>query len=289
MIICNIEGGLGNQLFQYAMGRALSIRLQTSLKLDTSFYRFEPQRTFELHRFCIQASVVTPREEWLFARWKRPRITRGLKRLKLLGIDADLQIFHDMERGYDPRAETLTGHWSVRGYWQSERYFAAIADVLREELVVRTAPAASYRTLIEAMRATSSVALHVRRGDYVTVAKDTHGTCGLDYYARAIETIKQRVSDPHFFIFSDEPEWVKENIRIGDNATYIGRDVPHNDVEDFRLMSHCSHFITANSSFSWWAAWLGENPSKEIIVPGQWFRNSDMITTDLIPRGWTKI
>jgi hypothetical protein len=284
MVICVLLGGLGNQLFQYAVGRALAIRLNTSLKLDASYFTSGRRRTYELERFRIQASRVNPFERWAAPRWERPRVARAVQVLRKLGLPIGFTSLRDREQGFDERIVTVTGNVSLRGFWQSERYFASVADIIRDELVLRDEPDQVNQAMLDAIGSTESVALHVRRGDYLITPK--HGTCPLDYYHQAIEKMLLRVRDPHLFIFSDDPDWTRENIKTGFPTTYVTHNTGRQDFEDLRLMSHCRHFIIANSSFSWWGAWLSRNRTKNIIAPKRWFADPNQLSADFIPPAW---
>ena len=137
---------------------------------------------------------------------------------------------------------------------------------------------------------TNSVSLHIRRGDYVSNQKtnQTHGTCDLDYYQRCITEIEKEVENPYFFVFSDEIEWVKENLKINHPAEYVDQNTGDKSYEDMRLMSQCKHNVIANSSFSWWGAWLNSYPDKIVFAPKRWFASDKHNTKDLIPEGWKK-
>ena len=139
--------------------------------------------------------------------------------------------------------------------------------------------------------AVNSVSIHVRRGDYLTnpVTFQTHGLCDIDYYKKAIDEILDLVDKPHFFIFSDDQSWAKSNIIFGAPTDYVMHNNSLKNYEDLRLMSYCRHHIIANSSFSWWGAWLGNNPEKIVIAPKKWFNDPKIDTTDLIPDTWLRL
>ena len=136
----------------------------------------------------------------------------------------------------------------------------------------------------------ASVCLHVRRGDYYSnpAARMVHAVDLTDYYRKAISLMKERVGDCHFFLFSDEPEWVKANLDLGDACTVVDVNTPLEPEQDLRLMSLCEHFIIANSTFSWWGAWLSRNPDKVVIAPERWFLD-DRNIKDRCPKGWIRI
>ena len=162
---------------------------------------------------------------------------------------------------------------------------------MRREFVIKYQQDAQSQMFSDRIQSTESVSLHVRRADYIqnALTNKIHGTCDQDYYDRAIRYIAERVIDPHFFIFSDEPEWVKENLKIDFPMTVVDCNDASRNYEDLRLMSTCKHNIIANSSFSWWGAWLNPNPDKLVITPEQWFNDKKRNTKDLIPEQWVKM
>ena len=177
------------------------------------------------------------------------------------------------------------------GYWQSEKYFADITDILRREFVVRYQQDTQSQKVANQIKSTESISLHVRRTDYVqnTLTNQIHGTCDQDYYDRAVSYIGERVINPHFFIFSDEPEWARSNLKLRFPMTIVDCNDASRNYEDLRLMSMCRHNIIANSSFSWWAAWLNPNSNKIVIAPQKWFNDDTRNTKDLIPDQWIKL
>ena len=141
------------------------------------------------------------------------------------------------------------------------------------------------------MNAASSVSVHVRRGDYVNDPKTNayHGTCSLDYYKKAVEIIRNKVKDPVFFIFSDDAEWVKKNFNIDEQQVLVSEPEKLSLTEELKLMASCRHSVVANSSFSWWGAWLNNNNEKMVIAPQKWFADPLIDTSDLIPSAWIRI
>ena len=133
--------------------------------------------------------------------------------------------------------------------------------------------------------------MHIRRGDYVSnpTTNKLHGTCSLEYYHNAVDIIAAKVSNPHFFIFSDDHEWARNNFKIDYPLTFVAHNNAGKNYEDMRLMSLCKHHIIANSSFSWWGAWLGSNPKKIVCAPRGWFKDKSLNTNDIIPSDWSRI
>lgn len=248
-VIVRLKGGLGNQMFQYAYGRNLALKQKAVLELDRSFLR---------RRFWQKMIGVTP---------------RGYE-LEEFNIKAGFA-----KPDFRPRRE---------GYWQNEKYFKKIRPFLLREFTLKK-ESEDFLKLKKLVRNSSSVSIHFRRGDYVAslATNKYHGVLNLDYYMKAIKVINKRVKNSHFFVFSDDVEWVKKNFSIRKQITYISGDYALTNIEEMLLMSMCKHNIVANSSFSWWGAWLNKNPRKIVVAPKRWF----MVKTDLqtIPRSWIKL
>jgi hypothetical protein len=290
MVIVRLEGGLGNQLFQYAAGRAIAQRHNVPLKLDTS--KFEgTRRRYALDNLRISASLATASEvEHLTGsngNGMRPRLTRLYQRYLPYYRQS---VF--VERGFqfDPNFFRARCEVYLIGYWQSEKYFEGIAPLLREELTLLTQPDPDNQAMASQIEQTESVSVHIRRGDYVSDEHTSryHGSCSLAYYQDAVGMIARTGVRPAFFVFSDDIEWAKQNLRLDHPVVYVSHNGEARDYEDLRLMSLCKHHIIANSSFSWWGAWLSENPEKKVIVPRRWFDQAQFDTRDLIPAGWNR-
>jgi hypothetical protein len=291
MIIVRIMGGLGNQMFQYAAGRRLAAFHNALLRLDISDFVDYNLHSYGLSAFNIKESIATPEEIQLLKEPESSSLKKKFK--KLLRRPSKLGITHIREKQYHFDPEILTMHDSVYldGYWQSEKYFWDIADIIRNEFTVTLPQAGKNMELAQQITSCESVSLHIRRGDYVTDEKTNtiHGTCDLDYYARGVECLAQKVHHPCFFIFSDDPEWAEENLRITHPATFVSHNGPKKNYEDLRLMSQCRHHVIANSSFSWWGAWLNQYPEKLIVYPNRWFKEKKFNTKDLIPSTWQRL
>jgi len=174
------------------------------------------------------------------------------------------------------------------GFWGNEKYFIDIREILLEEFQLFNPSDEVNMKLAEQIGTCNSVAVHIRRGDYVTnpITYKYHGLCSLDYYERAISEISKTTEDPHFFMFSDDPRWVKENIKTNYPTTYITHNTPAQGHEDLNLMFKCKHNIIANSSFSWWGAWLNINPNKIVYAPSRWANNFSVNTRGFLPENW---
>lgn len=292
MIISNIIGGLGNQMFQYATGRAISLHYGVPLKLDTAdFDNYQLHQGFELQRvFDCKAEIADKTDIRRILGWQTlPGMRRILTpsnmaafRHKGFIIEPHFHYWSNIKS--IPRDSYLTG------YWQSEKYFLAVADQIREDFSFRLAPKDKNVELAEQIVQVNAVSLHVRRGDYVNNPKTTatHGLCSLDYYHASIRHIAEQIQQPHFFVFSDDIAWVKNNLNIDFPHQYIDHNQGAESYNDMRLMSLCKHHIIANSSFSWWGAWLNPQVNKIVVAPKRWFA-SQIDVQDLLPQDWIKL
>jgi hypothetical protein len=192
---------------------------------------------------------------------------------------------------FDPRILDLPGNVYLDGYWQSEKYFKDIESIIRSEFIVKTMSDPANEAMSERICGTESVSVHVRRKDYVSDSATSriHGGCSLAYYYAAAERIARAVAEPHFFVFSDDAQWARENLDLKYPTTFVTHNGPDKNYEDLRLMTLCNHHIVANSTFSWWGAWLSINPDKMVIAPRKWFAESDLDCRDLIPDSWRTI
>jgi hypothetical protein len=179
----------------------------------------------------------------------------------------------------------------LKGYWQSPKYFAPIENMIRRDLRVRTPLSGENKAIAGRIGDSVAVSLHVRRGDYVTseITSQYHGTCGAEYYYKAEQLLRDRLGRFILFVFSDEPAWAEANLRFASSTVFVRHNGPDQHHEDMRLMSMCKHHIIANSTFSWWGAWLCQNPEKIIVAPKNWFREAGHRTDDLIPPDWIRL
>jgi hypothetical protein len=290
MVISRLKGGLGNQMFQYAIGRYLSHKNKVSLKLDfTIGPDSDMKRSYELHNWNIKGSLANKYEVRLFKARQKLLIWLDKKFGKTeREFTKNLVV---IERGseFDPEILKLSGDVYINGFWQSYKYFLEIDDIIKEDFTVVIPPSDYNKEMLSKIQNSNAIALHVRRGDYLKqVHAEHHGVSPIEYYQKSVELIKQKVENPHFFFFSDEPDWAKENIKTG-----CPTEVSYNPVElgyeDVRLMYNCKHFIVANSTFSWWGAYLSKNKDKIICAPKQWFASKDMSDKDLVPENWIRI
>lgn len=291
MIITRLTGGLGNQMFQYAFGRSLSIKHRTELKLDVSAYSVTPNspefpvRQYDLNIFNIEENFATAAE-----------ISRLSKRVDIDIADRVLNKLLGVKRSHirEPHfhfwngSNDLPDYIYLSGYWQSEKYFKEVEQILREEFTFREAPHEDAAVILERIRDTESVCVHVRRGDFLL--NPLNGLCGQEYFRTGEKIIGSHVSDPVFFVFSDDIEWCEANLRFDSETVYVSDDFGGLKFrDDFRLMSEGKHFIISNSSFAWWAVWLSTNANRIVVAPSEWVTDSRLNTNDLYPAGWVRI
>ena len=292
MIIVGLKGGLGNQLFQYAAGRRLAHIHNTIVKLDTTAYYYGGPRQFELNHFNIKENIAVTAEINQLTSVKNNKLQRLIH--DLLHNHPNLAPTHIRynKTNFNPRILTLPDNVYLEGYWTSERYFKDIENIIRKEFTFKNPPSEQIQQIIEQISAVNSVSLHIRRGDYVLDPKtnQTHGICGLDYYYRCIEQISLKIKYPHFFIFSDNMDWCRNNLKIKYHpVNYVDHNQPDKACEDLRLMSLCKHHIIANSTFSWWGAWLAADKDKIVFTPEKWFARDDINTDEMFPKDWIMV
>lgn len=300
MIIVKLNGGLGNQLFQYALGRHLAEKNSTFLKLDLSAFETYKLRNYGLQYFNILEHIATQEEIVAFKYESNSWFNKLLIKIgeKFSFTDYLISIFYkkkmvikESQFLFDPIVLLKKGNIYLEGYWQSEKYFLAIRDILLKELTVKNELNYKTNKIVNKILNTESVSIHFRRGDYVNdpLTNEYHGLCSFEYYQKAINQIIQKLPACHFFVFSDDPKWVKDNFNLDYPKTIIDHNDTSNDYEDLWLMSLCHHNIVANSSFSWWGAWLNNYPAKVVYAPKKWFKESTLNTKNLIPESWFTI
>lgn len=293
MIIVSLIGGLGNQLFQYALGRTLAEKHQTELYLDVSGFQNYQLHRYSLQHFRIVEKFMPPdlerRLSWSRSRGRLSHWSYQVRRR----FDPQRYPVTVSERGFrfDPSVLSRSPPVHLEGYWQSEQYFSSIAEILREELAVRSTASCRNQELAQLMTESESISLHVRRGDYASNPQTLaiHGVCSTEFYERALRHVRSFCSNPHVFIFSDDPEWCRANLNIELPTTYVDHNDAAHNYEDLRLMSSCRYNIIANSTFSWWGAWLNRHPARIVVAPARWFQTTERDDTDLIPPGWIRM
>jgi hypothetical protein len=291
-VITKLYGGLGNQMFQYAVGRSLSLALNKQLLIDTSSFESYTLRAFELDCFLLQP-VIAEKEVMDRILYSASPIRMIYHYLKIFAKNGSIPIrkYNEPHFHFDPNVFLQHGNIYLDGYWQSERYFKDVEHAIRNDFRFKQEPDPLNNDLIQKMGRECSVSLHIRRGDYVADERSNavHGTMGIEYYKNAVQYIAEREAKPQFYIFSDDRQWIEQNFKIPFPTTFICHNTGSKSYEDIRLMSMCKHNIIANSSFSWWGAWLNNNANKIVIAPKKWFNDPAKDTKDLIPESWIKL
>lgn len=262
MIGIRLMDRLGNNLFQYAAARGLATRHATGVVVMGV-----PSRLAELN--LRDDTVFVDEADQAAAGWVEHR---------------------EREFTFDPGVANLPDQTLLAGYWQSGRYFTHIADELRTEFRPRVAPSTRDQELLGRFALVESVAVHVRRGDYVSSprANRGHGVLDATYYRTAVRGLRQRGIEPELVVFSDEPVWCEANLDLDAPTTWMPANLEAPE-RDLWLMAGCRHHVIANSSFSWWGAWLGTHPDQVVVAPGRWFDGYGHDTSDLVPAGWVTV
>ncbi len=326
MIITRLFGGLGNQMFQYAAGLALAEQHRAPLKLDVSAFarlaHTEAHNRYALHCLNIVEQFATGDEVRVFTRsrfnllgWTCLRAAEGL------GLRSLAERIDDLKRSQINRS--TAGKWGRRamfsarsrwhlppvpsfysgfpalgpsvyldGLFQSERFFAPVADLLRQHFTFRYPPLPAVAEMAARIKNEGpSAAVHFRRGDYVTnpTYHQLLGPVGFDYYQRAVALLRESHPDAVLYVFSDDIDAVERDFRPGGRCHFVRTVKPWHAHDKIRLMSLCAHQIIDHSTFSWWAAWLNPSPGKTVIAPAPWFSDPGVDEADLVPLGWRRL
>ena len=286
MIIINLKGGLGNQMFQYALGRTLSLKNEAVLKLeinglDRANKIGDIYREFGLGNFHIEKNIATA-EEVRALKYPYGIVSKGWRWISAKILKRSYVVFN-------PNVLNWKDSFFLDGYFQSPRYFDTIRDTLLADFTLVHPLSLAGATFTTQMQSTTSVSIHVRRGDYIKNPRvlAEFGVCSLAYYKAAITRVKSMHSSPTFFVFSDDIAWVRDNLDVGENAVLVS-DPTITDYQELVLMSKCAHNIIANSTFSWWGAWLNQNRDKIVIAPTPWFESATF-DKNLIPHKWIQL
>ena len=242
MIVSQLMGGLGNQMFQYALGRTLAIKYGVALKLDISYFGHQTLRRYGLDKLMVAATVLTESERKRFALGDglAARVRRVVR--SKFGL-LTMPIIQERSYGFDTSVLNAPSHCCLRGYWQSPKYFQAIEGYLRKEFTCRNRPEGKNAEAAARINTCMAVSVHVRRGDYVQDPRTAryHGVCGSDYYAAAERLLRDHVGNIRLFVFSDDPDWAEENLRFSSDFVVFRHNPPDSDYEDLRLMMLCRH------------------------------------------------
>jgi hypothetical protein len=275
-LVSRIFGGIGNQLFIYASSRALSLRTKTTLSLEskTGFLKDNFKRTYKLNQFNILAKDCSWVDSFYFL------IKRKFPWLKALFFTnaRDLKELDSTQFYAEILTKNITGPTYMEGYWQSVLYFQEFEKEIRNELKFKNSFSEKNKDIVQSIKSKNSVAIHVRRVEY-------NSKLNLNYYMKGIDFLKSKLEAPFFYVFSDDIMWCKDNLKIESPTFYIDHNVD-NEIADLYLMTYCKHFIIANSSFSWWGAWLSQYQDKIVVAP---LNPGIGIRNHLYPNDWVLI
>ncbi|MBO6236685.1 MAG: alpha-1,2-fucosyltransferase [Schwartzia sp.] len=282
MVLAEVSGGLGNQMFQYACGKALAIRNSDRFSLDFSWYDRQDGRTFQLWRYnidyeeCDNAGLKSLRTAHKFRRWGE-RLLFGNRRIRENGT------------GYDDSVFRAKGNLYLQGFWQSEKYFRDCKRTIENEFCLVEELDVENRAWAEKIRQSrNAVSVHIRRGDYVTVPvnQEIFAEVSLNYYNDSLKIMGSLLGEMNVFVFSNDLPWAKANLVSDAPMFFVDVNDENNGHKDMHLMSLCGHNIIANSTFSWWGAWLNKNREKIVIAPRKWFKKEELNHDDIIPDEW---
>jgi hypothetical protein len=282
MIIVHIFGGLGNQMFQYAFGLSKNVRSNGLLKLDLSAFENYKLRKFELNSpFKLDYLVSS-----IYENQNLKSENKFQKILKKFGFKESSYI-KEKEFSFSDKIYSIRSGY-FEGYWQSPKYFIENERAIRDAFRFRDDISENAEKYLKKIQDCYSVSLHVRRGDYVSNKSTNivHGTCSIDFYCQAVHYLESKFLDTTFFVFSDDLEWAKQNLAFIKKKVFVEKSVASRDWEEMFLMSKCKSHIIANSSFSWWGAWLNNSNDKIVIAPQKWFSDESIDVSDLFPKEW---
>jgi len=295
MIIVKLEGGHSNQLFQYAAGRRLAHKLGAELYMDKYWFKAvvegDTNRYYELGDYKFEQKFI---DRQRFALVENNPDNYKARLYNLIKGKAKPRIKNYRQSGnyFDKKVLSLPDNTYLDGWWQDERYFKDIRPLLLREIELKKPASGRNEVWLKQIKNSHSVSLHIRRGDYVTNAmtKKFHGLLSIEYYRKAIKFLQKKTDLKEFqlFVFSNDIEWCKQNLDLGFPTTFVKGN--KKGSEDMRLMKHCKHNILANSSFSWWGAWLNQNAHKIVIAPKLWFQDKKANQeTDIVPDSWIRL
>ena len=298
MIVVRLMGGLGNQMFQYAFGRRFAYERDLPLKLDavTGFKNDPYQRAYRLNHLQIREDFASQKEISCFGSGDFSLFCKLFHRGANLLRPPSWRYAILRQRGSSFHPEMLqqkTDNILLHGYWQSENYFLPVKEIIKKEFRVRHPLQGENLSLAREILHKNSVCLHMRnygpdQGQVAAENSNKQPVLGWDYYYRALEYLQSRDKGLHCFVFSDDPEWASRNLQLPCSCTMVTQNHAKTgtEYEDLRLMSLCRHYIIANSTFSWWGAWLGDRPGKVVIAPKKWHGYAERESCELYPRGW---
>lgn len=294
-LIANLRGGLGNQLFQYACGRSLARDLDLTLTIATDMLGYSGSRRRTELNHVFQLAVPEASRQDLstqVGRWRAsPRVRLFFEKQLLAWARGPRFAVETCATGTEALPAKLRNGGYLHGYWQSERYFARHAETIRADLAFRQALIGRNAKVATAIGSAPAASIHIRRGDYLAQRKfrTVLNVCPLNYYVDAIELLMRSVPQVRFFAFSDDLPWVKKELQpLFPGLQVVDHNSGYDSHYDMQLMALCDHHIIANSSFSWWAAWLNPSPDKIVVAPGRWYANG-WDSTHLTPENWLRL
>ena len=273
MIIVQLIGGLGNQMFQYAAAKALSLEKKQPLVIDSSSFT-----TYKLHQFGLHHFALDLRFHGFLSKII----------VKINKLFKNFAVYNEDKFSFNPsflsqKESTIY----LKGYFQSELYFKKYSAEIRSDFQITAPLKDRTNELLHKMKLENAVSIHIRRGDYLH--HEIHNTNKTEYYKLAMQYIESNVSNPVYYLFSDDMHWVKANFKTNFKTHFVDFNDASSNYEDLKLMSSCKHNIIANSSFSWWSAWLNVNPNKIVVAPQKWFNDTSMDYSDVLPESWIKL
>jgi hypothetical protein len=300
MIVVKLFGGLGNQLFQYAFGKKLALKTNQKLYLEIeSGFKNDPyQRVYNLAPFNFEENLF--QNDQISKDFDHLNTDKKHWKGKIINIFISIyrynwQKINEKNLSFDDSIKISKKHVYINGFWQSEEYFKNVKVDILKAFQLKT-PLKNENALIsKKMSEACSVSVHIRRSHGIEMIGKNHhkihGGLDLRYYEKALDIISKKDSNLRLFVFSDDIEWAKENFKSKFPIEFMSQNDDAHNYLDLILMSHCKHQIIANSTFSWWGAWLNQDPEKIVIAPKMWFINQEMNaqTKDLIPRDWLRI
>jgi hypothetical protein len=295
MIMIRLKGGLGNQMFQYATARALAEKHKTNVSFDLTLLKDRGAgphavfRDFELGPYKIEQKFASENEIRKF----NPVPTGFFQRLRLRikKVFSPLRTYIELSHVYDPAVMMLPDDFCLVGAFQSEKYFLGIRPALLKAFELTSRSPVCLKMVSE-ITSKNAVCLHIRRGDYVTnkLYNKLLGVQPVSYYESGLARIASTEKDLHVFVFSDDISWCRDNLKFAFPTTFISEEnAGSSSHEHVHLMSKCKHFVLANSSFSWWGAWLSEHTNKLVIAPKVWFADGSLDAKDIVPEKWITI
>lgn len=290
MIIVQLSGGFGNQLFQYAAGLSLAEHRKVDIKVDISLL-LNPDivtgtiRQLDIFNLLNPPQKATEQEINFFT-----DLPLGSKYFEKCRPFYKRKVYKEKSNQFDNNFFNAGDNLLLKGNRQSEKYFKKYETKIKAEFSLAEKWITPVKHIGERFRQQNSISVHIRRGDYLTpVALQWLGLLPISYYSKGIEIVAKNQQQGKFYIFSDDIEWTKQNLHIPHNHEFVSGILTKNSMEDFYLMSQCRHNVIANSTFSWWAAWLNSYEKKIVIAPKQWYNKANLDTSDLIPESWIRL